>query len=171
MRVLKATILAAIVALPLVSAAGQQPPSSLEPLRRGTVSLSHEATRVTACTAKVEQQKLSCVPTRQAADSSTTLTLKPVAGNDVASKDRREAQQVALPKDGTQVQKLELGVGIWEIEWPGRSEKDRFFVAERDEFAVKLRTEIGACQKAKDECRLKTDRTQLTVNIPQRCRR
>lgn len=171
MRALKATILAAVVAMPLVSAAGQEPPSSLEPVRRGTVNISHEARRVTACTAKVEQQKTSCVATRQAADSSTTLTLKPVSEGDVATKDRREAQHVALPKEGGQVQKLELGVGIWEVEWPGRSEKDRFYVAEHDEFAVKLRTDIGACKKQKDECRLKADQTQLEVNIPQRCRR
>jgi hypothetical protein len=171
MRALKATILAAIVGMPLVSAAGQEPPSSLEPMRRGTVSLSHEANRVTACTPKVAEQKLTCVSTRQAADSTTTLTLKPVAGEDVTNKDRREAQQIALPKESGQVQKLELGVGIWEIEWPGRVEKDRFFVAENDEFAVKLRTEIGTCKKVKDECRLKSDQTQLEVKIPQRCRR
>lgn len=170
MRVLKAGILAAIVAIPLVSSAGQEPPSSLEPMRHGTVNLSHEARRVTACTAKVEPQKTTCVATRQAADSTTKLTLKPVAGGDPTAKDRREAREISLPKD-TQAQKLELGVGVWEIEWPGRSDKDRFFVAEHDEFDVKLRTEIGACKKQKDECRLKTDSTSLTVNIPQRCRR
>jgi len=171
MRALKATILAVIVATPLVSAAGQEPPSSLEPLRHGTVNLSHEANRVTACTPKVDHQKLSCTATRQAIDSTTAVTLKPVAGGDVATKDRREAQQVSLPKEGGQLQKLELAVGVWEIDWPGRNERDRFYVAENDEFAIKLRTDVGSCKKVKDECKLKTDQTQLVVNIPQRCRR
>jgi hypothetical protein len=170
MHVLKSTILATILAVPLVSAAGQEPPSSLEPQRMGHVTLSHQARRVTACVAK-PANKSGCSATRQAVDSATSLVLRPVVAADVASKDRREPQKIALPKDGATPRKLDLGVGIWEIEWPGRNDKDRFFVAEHDEFAVKLRTDIGTCSKVKDECRLKADQTRLTVSIPQRCRR
>ncbi|MBI3202821.1 MAG: hypothetical protein HYZ29_14880 [Myxococcales bacterium] len=171
MRIFKATILAAIVSIPLVSAAGQQPPSSLEPARTGTVTFSHDARRVTACTAKVEQTKTTCVPTRQIAEATTSAMLRPVASGDVTAKDSREAVPLKLAKEAGHVQKLDLAVGIWELEWPGRSDKDRFFVADRDEFSVKLSTEIGGCTKKKNECRLKTDRTRLEVSIPERCRR
>lgn len=171
MRAFKATILAAIVSIPLVSAAGQEPPSSLEPVRTGKVAFSHDARRVIACTAKVEQNKTTCVPSRQVADAATSLTLRPVASGDVSAKDTREPVQLKLAKEAGQVQKLDLAVGVWEIEWPGRNDKDRFFVADHDEFSVKLSTEIGGCTKKKNECRLKTDRTRLEVSIPERCRR
>ncbi|MBK7584617.1 MAG: hypothetical protein IPI67_31070 [Myxococcales bacterium] len=171
MRALKATILAAIVAVPLAAAAGQAPPNSFDSVRRGKVNLSHQALRITACVAKVEQQKTTCVPTADTTDSSTTITLRPVSQGDVASKDKREPREVSLSKDANAVEKLELGVGVWELDWPARNQKDRFFVAEGDEFAVKLHTQVGACTKTKDECRLKTDQTKLEVKIPKRCRR
>ena len=171
MRALKASILAAILSVPLVSAVGPQTPGSLDPVRTGAVSFIHDARRVVACSAKVEQNKTTCIATRQIADASTSLTLRPVASGDVTAKDTREAVQFKLPKESGYVQKLDLAVGTWELDWPGHSDKDRFFVADRDEFAVKLSTEIGACVKNKTECRLKTDRTRLEVKIPNRSRR
>ncbi|MFO0571676.1 MAG: hypothetical protein U0263_38970 [Polyangiaceae bacterium] len=169
MRMFSASIIAAIVALPLVSAAGQEPPSSLDPGQRGTVNLSHAATRVVACS--LNKQKQTCTADKEPADSSSTVTLSPIITAQITGKDKREPVQVSLPKDGGVPQKLVLGVGVWEVVWPGRSERDRFFVAENDEFDVKLSTQIGTCKKAKDTCNLRADQTQLQVKIPQRCKR
>ena len=169
MRMLSASILAAIVALPLVSAAGQEPPSSLEPGQRGIVHLSHAATRVVACT--LNKQKQTCSADKQAVDSSATVTLNPIVDAQITSKDKREPVQVSLPKEGGLPQKLALGTGVWEVAWPGRNEKDRFFVADNDEFDIKLATQIGSCKKVKDSCNLKADQTQLQVKIPARCKR
>ena len=168
MRMLSASILAAIIALPLVSSAGQEPPSSLEPGQRGTVNLSHAAVRVVSCALN---KKLTCSAAKQGVDSSATVSLNPIPDAQITSKDKRESVQVSLPKEGGVAQKLVLGMGVWEVAWPGRIEKDRFFVAENDEFDVKLTTQIGTCKKVKDACSLKADQTHLQVKIPLRCRR
>ena len=170
LRMLSTVILASLVAFPLASAA-DEPPSSLEPARHGSLTLSHEATRVIACTAKREANKLVCAPETASMDSSTNITLRPVAGGQVGAKDKRQPVQVALPQDGTQVKKLDLPVGVWELEWPARANHDRFFMAESDDFAIQLRTEVGSCRKVNDDCVLKADKTQLDVKIPKRCKR
>jgi hypothetical protein len=171
LRTLSAVFLASIVALPLISAAEPKPPSSLEPVHHGSLSLSHEASRIVACNAKLEGKKLECVPERQSADSSAALTLNPIHEGQIGDKDKRQPVQIALPKEGGQAQKLELPVGLWELQWPARTEHDRFYMAQGDEFAIVLKTVVGACRKLKDDCVLRTDKTQLDVAIPKRCRR
>ena len=169
MRILSASILAVILAVPLVSSGGQEPPSSLEPGQRGTVNLSHAATRVIACT--LNKQKQTCLSEKQAVDSSASVTLNPIADAQIATKDKREPVQVSLPKEGGTPQKLTLGVGVWEVAWSGRTEKERFFVAENDEFDVKLVTQVGTFKKVASACSLKSDKTSLSVKIPARCKR
>jgi hypothetical protein len=171
LRALSAVILASLLGIPLVSTAEPNPPSSLEPVHHGELSVSHEATRVVACNPKTEGKKRECVPERQSADSSATLTLNPVREGQIGGKDKRAPIQVNLPKDGGLSQKLDVPVGLWELSWPARSERDRFYMAEGDEFAIQLKTQVGACRRVKDECVLKTDKTQLEVAIPKRCRR
>ncbi|MFO0565133.1 MAG: hypothetical protein U0263_05695 [Polyangiaceae bacterium] len=168
-RLLTATLLAGVTLAPLVSSAGQAPPSSLEAERSGKVLLSHVAKRITECTASSKDGKLVCSANRESVDPATSVMLEPVPDGSVSRKDRREARTLTLPKEGKA--NVTLGVGTWEVAWPGRVERDRFYVAEGDEFAIELRTEVGACKKVKNECRLKTDQTKLEVKIPARCRR
>jgi hypothetical protein len=169
MRMLSASILAAILGLPLVSSGSQEPPSSLDPGQHGTVNLSHTAKRVKACA--FNKQRQTCTAEKESVDSSTSVTLTPIADAQIATKDKRETVVVHLGKEGGVAQKLQLGVGVWEIAWPGKQEKDRFFVAENDEFDVKLVTQVGSCKKDQDRCALKPDANLVQVKIPARCRR
>lgn len=166
---LGAAALAAILTLSVVSVAGEQPPTSLDPAR-GTVTLTHSATRAVGCIAKSTLKKLECKPERQDIDASADLVLTPVQ-HDVTKKDKRKPVPVALPKDSQKPVHLELGAGLWDIEWPARGRSGRFQLLEREELAIKLTTRVGACEPVKTECVLKTDRVETSLAIPKDARR
>jgi hypothetical protein len=167
LRSLTAIVLGGGLALPLASP-GQKPPSSLEPVHRGVVSFSHDAKRVVACNAKRDGGILVCLGQREPTDAATELELRPISQSTLVGQDKREQVHVAVNRDPRRV---ELGIGLWEIDWPGRNQHDRFYVADADEFGIGLRTEVGSCKKAGKDCALKTDETVLEVKIPKRCRR
>lgn len=169
LRPTSTAILAAALCLPLVSSAEEGPPTSLdEP--RGIVKLTHEATRVTACTTKKTRSGIRCVAERQPADSSTQVVLSPVKQG-ITQKEKREPINVACPKDGGQIVELDLGAGLWELDWPVRNRRERFQLAEGEEMAIRLLTRTGVCLPVKNECVLKTDRTEVDVGIPKHARR
>jgi hypothetical protein len=171
LRFITLTVLGGGFALSFAPSTRQQPPSSLEPVHRGVVSFSHEATRVVACTRKTEGKKLQCSPEREPTDASTSLVLHPIAESAIVAKDQRQNVQVSLPKEGGHAEKVDLGVGLWEMDWAGPQDRHRFYVSEGDEFGIQLRTALGACKKVKDDCVLRTDKTLREVKIPDRCRR
>ena len=144
-------------------------PSSLDPTR-GTLTLTHDAARAIACAAKNAPGKLECSAERQSIDASADLLLTPVQ-HDVTKKDSRKPMPVALPKDSGKPVHLELGAGLWDIEWPARSRSGRFQLLEKEELSIKLTTRLGACEPAKTECVLKTDRVEASLTIPKDARR
>lgn len=162
-------ILAAIPCMPLSSPAGNEPPSSLDEAR-GTVTFVHVAERVVACTPKKSQGLLTCEPERQPVDASTEIALSPVQQG-VSRKDNRKPVSVSLPKDGTQGARVELGIGLWDLDWSAKSRQARFALGEREELGIRLTTTLGACQLVKDECSLKTDVSRVELTVPRHARR
>lgn len=148
----------------------EKPPSSLAPGQSGRVTFSHTSDRVVACTAKGKGKDLKCVADKMASDASTSLTLRPTPSSEVAEKDKRQPVSVALPKTAGPIE-VALAAGVWEIEWSGRSEHERFYVGRGDEFAISLATQVGSCKRQKDDCVLGTDKTTQQVTIPKECRR
>jgi hypothetical protein len=147
----------------------EKPPSSLAP-QSGKVAFSHASQKTIGCVPKGKGKDLKCSPELTTIDRSAAIKLHPVATPDVTEKDGRQAVNVSIPR-GTATVEVPLARGVWELEWPGRSERDRFFVARGDELSIALTTRLGSCKKAKDECVLNTDGTAQKVSIPKESRR
>lgn len=145
----------------------EKPPSSLLP-RSGKVTLRHSAQKTIGCVQKSKGRDLKCVPEFSTITRSAGLTLHPVTGPDVSDKDPRQAVKITLSKEAVDVP---LARGVWELEWHGRSERDRFFVGRGDELAIGLFTQLGGCKKSEDECVLSTEGSIQKVNIPKDSRR
>jgi hypothetical protein len=144
------------------------PPSSLDPGPTGKVKLSHENRRAVSCAAqRNKKNEITCKVERVDADSATTLVLHPIAPARIAVKDKRPNVTVSFASQvGKQEKTLELGVGDWEIEWPGHDKFPRFRIHEGDDFLIKLRTDTGKCKKQKDECVLSTRDSSRECTVP-----
>lgn len=147
----------------------EKPPSSLAP-QSGKVAFSHATQKTIGCVPKGKGKDLKCSPELASIDRSAAVTLHPVADPSVTENDKRQTVTVSLPK-GTNTAEVSLARGVWELEWSGRSEHDRFFVAGGDELSILLTTQLGSCKKVKEECQLFTDTTAQKVNIPKDSRR
>jgi hypothetical protein len=148
----------------------EKPPSSLEPTQSGRVTFTHTSERVIGCSAKGKGKDLKCVADKAASDASTSLVLRPSSSSQVAEKDKRQPVTVSLPASPRPVE-ITLGSGVWEIDWSGRSERERFYVGGGDSFNIGLASESGSCKRQKDDCLLATDKTTHKVAIPKECRR
>lgn len=148
----------------------EKPPSSLGEAQTGRVTFTHTSQRVVACNAKGKGKDLKCRSDRVSLDATTSVTLHPTPSAEVADKDKRQPVSIGLPKTSGPVE-VSLAAGVWEIDWPGRNESDRFFVGAGDEFGIRLATQSGICKKQKDECILATDHSAQRVTIPKECRR
>lgn len=146
----------------------EKPPSSLQP-QAGRVAFSHSSQKTIGCTSKGKGKDLKCSPELTNIDRGATITLHPVRGAGVSDKDARQTVNVSLP--GSAPVEVPLSRGVWELEWSGRSERDRFYVGGGDELSITLSTVLGACKKQKDECLLSTEGTSRKVNIPKDSRR
>jgi hypothetical protein len=145
----------------------EKPPSSLLP-RSGKVTLRHSAQKTIGCVQKSKGRDLKCVPELATITRSAAITLHPVAGPGVSDKEQRQAVKVTLSKEAVDVP---LARGIWELEWQGRSERERFFLGGGDELAIALFTQLGGCKKSEDDCVLTTEGSIQKVNIPKDSRR
>lgn len=167
----RAAIVAVFLAVPLLggaaSAPSAGPPSSLEPGPHGTVTVSHNHWKVTACNAQHTGGTLSCHPQKVEADAALTLRMQPIRTRALVGKDPRKPVSVAIPA-GTSPQsaQIRLRAGTWELEWPGHKAQDRFRVGDGDEFRIQLVTRTGRCQKVKRSCLLDPDKTQRSADIP-----
>jgi hypothetical protein len=147
----------------------QKPPSSLLP-QSGKVAFTHQSQKTIGCSAKGKGKDLKCVAELANADSSTFLTLRPVKSADPVTKDVRENVSVSLPRANAAVD-VTLSRGVWELDWPPRRERERFFVEGGDDLAIGLSTQMGSCKRTKDECSLVTEGATQKVSIPRESRR
>ncbi|MBX3184211.1 MAG: hypothetical protein KIT72_01700 [Polyangiaceae bacterium] len=146
----------------------QQPPDSIEPRERpGKVTFSHKKERTISCTAKTKQPKADadCEAKREAMDASTRIELLPVPAPNLVKPDQRKPVTLDHPRDGKEVS-AELGVGVWELVWAGRSQRERFRVNPDAPVKIQLQTTRGHCAAQSALCRLNASSTRHQVTIP-----
>lgn len=135
----RAAIAAVFLAVPLLGGAASVPsagpPSSLEPGPHGTVTVTHNHWKLTACDARRAAGRLTCHPEQEAADAALALRMRPIRPPALAGKDPRKPVSVTVPA-GTSPRsaRVRLRAGTWEIAWPGLKARDRFVVGDGDEF-------------------------------------
>jgi hypothetical protein len=144
------------------------PPSSLEPADpRGEILFSHRHRRVAGCEVERKRDKSTCRARERDADSATSLTLRPVLTRRLTGEDRREQIRIDFPSErGRLTQRHSLGVGDWEIDWPGHANRDRFRVDDGDAYEIRLRSISGKCRLVREACSLVTRASSRQVAIP-----
>ncbi len=146
----------------------QQPPDSIEPQHRpGKVTFTHKKERTLSCSAKAKPPKADadCEPKREAMrDVSTRIELVPVPPPSLAP-DNRQPVTLDHPSDAKEVS-AELGAGVWELVWAGRSQRERFRVNPDTPVKIQLHTTRGHCAAQSALCRLNASSTRLQVTIP-----
>lgn len=164
-------VVAVCLAVPLLGGAASVPsagpPSSLEPGPHGTVTMSHNHWKVTACSPRHSAGKLTCHAQKAEADAALVLQLRPVRTPELVGKDPRKPVSVAIPSGtGPESAKVRLRAGTWEIDWPRHKPHERFLVGDGDEFGIQLVTRTGRCRAVKHICRLEPGKTERSVRIP-----
>jgi hypothetical protein len=143
------------------------PPSSLKPrAARTKIRIAHSHQRVVACVSQRKGAELRCRGTREEADSTTSLTLRPRPAPPTPGKAVRRAVRVSFASHiGQQEQEIELDAGPWELDWPGHKRLERFKASPNASIQATLRTTTGKCTKRQQSCMLSTDSTLQEVSI------
>jgi hypothetical protein len=171
-RTLLASCLLVIPALAFGAAAPSKapgaPPDSFDPNGpRAKITLSHAHQRVLACEPIRKKDKPACKAKREAADSSGQLQLVPVRAPDITDEDKRQPISVQFPsKSKGGEQEVSVPAGLWEIDWAGRKQHERFQVQDGVGFKISLRSTSGSCVLKQTECRLDPSKLTRSVKIP-----
>lgn len=179
-RPLLASCLLTIPALALgaaSSAAGSaspstSPPGSFDPSGpRAQITLTHANRRVLACEPIRKKEKPACLAKREPADSSGHVQLLPVRAPDITDEDRRQPISVNFPSESKGgEQEVTVPAGLWELDWAGRKQRERFRVVDGAGFKITLRSTSGSCVVKQTECRLDPSKLTRSVSIPPRHR-
>jgi hypothetical protein len=148
-------------------AAPADPPSSLDPAAaRSKLSLHHAHARVRACERSIRKGTVMCTADKEPADASATVRLLPVKNPRIAGEDKRETREVALGGNGTLDEALELGAGVWELDWTDAARRARFELVAGDELMIRLESVSGACRTIRRECSLVAGVTTRKILLP-----
>lgn len=144
------------------------PPDSFDPNGpRAKITLSHRHQRVLSCQPVRKQDKPACQAKREAADSSAHVRLVPVRTPDLTDEDRRQPISVQFPSESKGgEQEVTVPAGVWEIDWAGRKQRERFRVQDGAGFKISLRSTSGSCALKQAECRLDPSKLTRSVKVP-----